>query len=189
MVITSAVAAYLCGVWGIYGHFVVQDRVEPAMKFTSALSLVGLAWFLFARWRQGALIGSTSPPRDDAVLGLLAGFMVLFWWTVAVTRERRLTLAFSKDQPHFICKTGPYRWLRHPFYTSYMIFWVALAIGAGGLAFWLMPAAMLAIYWRAIRLEEAKFAASPMALEYANYRPVTARIFAAFHARSKTGDA
>ena len=187
--VIGVIAAYISGVWGIYRHFLVKDRVEPAMKLTSALSLAALSWFLFERWHHGALLSSVAPGNDSAALVLLAGFMLLFWWTVAVTRDQRLTLAFSRDQPQFICTTGPYRWLRHPFYTSYIVFWVAVAIGAGVWGFWLVPIAMLMIYWRAIRLEEAKFAASPLSSQYENYKPYTVKVLAAFRPRSKTSSA
>ena len=168
--VVGVVTAYISGVWGIYGHFTRKDKVEPAMKFTSALSLAGLLWFLFERWRNGALVRSLVPADDIVALAMLAVFMLLFWWTVAVTRERRLTLAFSKDQPKFIYTTGPYKWVAHPFYMSYLIFWVAVAIATYTWIFWLIPAAMFILYQRAIKLEEAKFAASPVSSEYAAYR-------------------
>ncbi len=175
MTVTGVVAAYISGVWGIYGHFLVKGRVEPEMKLTSALSLVGLLWFLLERWQHGALATSITPTLDRVAVAMLAGFMVLFWWTVFTTRRRRLTLAFSKDQPEFIYTTGPYRWIRHPFYTAYIIFWLAVAVGAGTWLFALLPASMCFLYWRAMRLEEAKFAESPLSAEYADYRFRTRR--------------
>lgn len=168
--VVGVITAYVSGVWGIYGHFTIKDKVESAMKFTSALSLAGLIWFLFERWQHEALIRSSVPASDIIALALLAVFMLLFWWTVAVTRSRRLTLAFSKDQPKFIYTTGPYKWVAHPFYMSYLIFWVAVAIAADTWIFCLIPAAMFILYRRAIKLEEAKFAASPVSSEYATYR-------------------
>lgn len=184
--VIAVIAAYGSGAWGIYGHFAIKDKVEPAMKLTSALSLVGLLWFLFERWRHGALTASPAPARDGVSLAILAGFMMLFWWTVSVTRARRLTLAFSKDQPEFIYTTGPYRWVAHPFYLSYLLFWVAVAIAADTWSFWLIPATMFVIYWRAIKIEEAKFAASPVSSAYAAYRAHTGGPLVAFWSRPKS---
>jgi protein-S-isoprenylcysteine O-methyltransferase Ste14 len=177
--VLAVVACYGAGVWGLYGHFVTQDRIEPGMKLTSLLSLVGMVWFLAARWRRDALMGSIGTGRDTAALCLLAVFAALFWWAVATTRRRRLTLAFSKDQPAFIHTAGPYAWIRHPFYTSYLIFWSAAAIASGSLAFWLIPLVMSAIYWRAIRIEETKFALSPMSTDYLAYKTRTGMLLPA----------
>jgi protein-S-isoprenylcysteine O-methyltransferase Ste14 len=186
--VLGVIAAYISGVWGIYGHFLVRDKIEPAMKLTSALSLAGLIWFLVERWRHGALTGSVAPALDGVAVVLLAGFMLLFWWTVSATRGRRLTLAFSNDQPEFIYTTGPYALLRHPFYTSYIIFWIAVAFGSGTWLFGVLPLAMCILYWRAIQLEEAKFAASSLSLAYANYKRHTDGVLARFTSRQKSSD-
>lgn len=165
--------SYLCGVWALYGHFRTHSRIESGMQLTSLLSLGGFAWFLFERWRHHALAGSAGFGRDLACLSLMAAFAVLFWWAVAVTRSRRLTLAFSKDQPAFIHTGGPYAVVRHPFYTSYMLFWIGAAIGSASLAYWIIPAVMMTIYTRAVRVEESKFAQSGVASDYARYRART----------------
>ena len=184
--VAAVLAAYVSGVWGIYRHFLVKDKVQPEMKLTSALSLLGLVWFLVERWLHGAMTASVSPASDCTTIALLAGFMVLFWWTVAYTRSRRLTLAFSTDQPEFIYTTGPYSLVRHPFYASYLIFWIAVALGSGTWSFWLMPITMAVIYYRAIRFEEAKFAASSVSSEYAKYTPYAGRLLASLWARPKS---
>jgi protein-S-isoprenylcysteine O-methyltransferase Ste14 len=175
----AVIAAYGSGVWGIYGHFLTANKPEPEMKFTSLLSLLGLLWFLFERWQRHALIGTVGVGTDLAALALLALFMVLFWWAIATTRRRRLTLAFSKDQPAFVHMAGPYAWIRHPFYSSYILFWIATAIASASMLFWLMPIVMTGLYWRAIRIEEAKFASSPVSLEYDAYRKRTGMLLPA----------
>jgi protein-S-isoprenylcysteine O-methyltransferase Ste14 len=169
-------ASYAAGVWGLYGHFVKQDRIEPGMKLTSLLSLAGIIWFLAERWRRHALIGTVGETRDAAAFCLLAAFAALFFWAVATTRRRRLTLAFSKDQPAFIHMGGPYAWIRHPFYTSYLIFWSAAAIASASWSFWLIPLVMGVIYWRAIKIEEAKFSTSPISSEYQAYKMRTGMV-------------
>ena len=179
--VSAVIASYAAGVWGLYGHFIKQDRIEPGMKFTSLLSLVGIVWFLAVRWHAHALAGTIGPARDATALCLLAVFALLFTWAVAATRRRRLTLAFSKDQPAFIHMAGPYAWIRHPFYTSYLLFWCAAAIASASWAFWLVPLTMAAIYWRAISIEEAKFAASPVSLEYQSYKMRTGMLFPALY--------
>ena len=183
----AVIASYGSGVWGIYGHFLTKNKPEPAMKLTSLLSLGGLLWFLFDRWQRQAPGSTVGIVSDMVVLDLLAASMGLFWWAISTTRQQRLTLAFSKDQPAFIHATGPYAWVRHPFYTSYILFWIATAVGAAAWSFWLMPIAMTAVYWRAIRLEEAKFATSPISMDYENYKRRTGMLLPIRFAGRKLG--
>jgi protein-S-isoprenylcysteine O-methyltransferase Ste14 len=170
MTICAIIAAYVSGGWGIYGHFLTEGKVPPGMKLVSLLSLTGLVWLSWDRWQHHALWTSVNPSADAAVLVLLGVSMGLFWWAVATTRCRRLTLAFSKDQPSFIHTGGPYAWVRHPFYTSYILFWIAAAVASGSWPYWIMPAAFITLYWRAIRIEEGKFTASAMSSEYQSYK-------------------
>ncbi|MBM3463242.1 MAG: hypothetical protein FJX76_14155, partial [Armatimonadetes bacterium] len=64
---------------------------------------------------------------------------------------------------------GPYRWVRHPIYASYMLAWLAGAAASG--QFWLLihAAYMYALYAEAARLEEVRLLRSPHGLEYVDY--------------------
>ena len=177
LTVIAVIAAYGSGVWGIYAHFVTDGKVDPWMNITSLCSLVGLLWFLAERIHHHASGQSLFWRSDLLSLSLLAIFTSLFWWTIATTRRRRLTLAFSKDQPCFIHTAGPYAWSRHPFYTSYIVFWVAVAVAAADAFFWLMPLIMAFIYLRAARMEEVKFATSPLSAQYDSYRVKTGMLF------------
>ena len=68
---------------------------------------------------------------------------------------------------------GPYRFVRHPFYCSYLLTWAAGVVASA--QFWLLPtvAIMLIIYTRAAKLEEEKFTRSPLAETYKSYRTRT----------------
>ncbi len=187
--VLAVILSYATGVWGIYGHFVTKDRVEPGMKLTSLLSLIGIGWFLADRWQKHALAGTVGPATDAAALSVLLIFTALFWWAVRTTRQRRLTLAFSKDQPAFIHTSGPYSWIRHPFYSSYLLFWIGTAIAAADVLFWVIPLTMAAIYWRAIRIEEAKFSASPVSSEYRAYKARTGMLLPVRLSRHNAGAA
>ncbi len=68
---------------------------------------------------------------------------------------------------------GPYRFVRHPFYCSYLLAWAAGFVATAQT--WLLPtvAVMLVIYVRAAKLEEEKFTRSPLAGTYERYRSRT----------------
>ena len=89
---------------------------------------------------------------------------------LGVQQRGALRLAFDAENPDTLVMEGPYKYLRHPFYTSYLIFWVGWAI-----AIWspwtLLPLAVLvSIYVVAAKGEEQKFSNSPLAAQYEAYR-------------------
>ena len=160
--------------WGVKGHFTASGGVAPGMRLLTMLSIASFAWFLWARLTWAASGHAANRVADLAGLVLLSLELALFWWAVRSTRVRRLTLAFSADRPAFLHQSGPYAWVRHPFYLSYGLFWVATALLCPGWAHWLAPAAMIAVYVRAARMEEAKFADSDLAVAYERYKSRTA---------------
>ena len=160
--------------WGVRGHFVATGGVAPGMRLLALLTMAGFAWFLWSRLADGYAHHGTGAARNVAGLVLLSLEAALFWWAVDTTRARRLTLAFSADQPAFLHVSGPYAWVRHPFYVSYGLFWIATAVLCEGRMHWLVPVVMIAVYVRAARGEEAKFAASDLAGAYERYRSRTA---------------
>jgi protein-S-isoprenylcysteine O-methyltransferase Ste14 len=97
----------------------------------------------------------------------------MFHRTARASREGALHFAFDVENPVSLVTAGPYRYVRHPFYTSYLIFWTGLALGTWSL--WAVPVLVLmaVLYTVAARGEEGKFANSPMAAEYAAYRTRT----------------
>ncbi|PWR22167.1 methyltransferase family protein [Zavarzinia compransoris] len=104
---------------------------------------------------------------------LLAASALLYGWAIATTRRQRLSLAFSKDAPAFLLVEGPYRLVRHPFYTAYLLYWIGGAIAAREAWLLLAVAVMAAGFaWAALR-EEGKFAASSLGGAYAAYRART----------------
>jgi protein-S-isoprenylcysteine O-methyltransferase Ste14 len=139
------------------------------MKFATYLTIAGFVWYGWARWETFTGRTGRSVYAEAIGLATTAVAAALFWWAVVTTRRRRLTLAFSDDAPVFMISTGPYRWVRHPFYASYLAWWCAVALECGGVLPWAMPAIMVFLYARAARMEEAKFASSPFSRDYAAY--------------------
>jgi protein-S-isoprenylcysteine O-methyltransferase Ste14 len=70
---------------------------------------------------------------------------------------------------------GPHAVIRHPFYLSYLLCWIAGVLATGQWLLLATVALMAWIYHRAALKEEAKFAASPMAEAYARYAATTGR--------------
>jgi protein-S-isoprenylcysteine O-methyltransferase Ste14 len=174
--VITALTYFVSLSWGVRGHFRQAGTMEPGMRLTTVLTLAAFAWFLFGRFEAARGRGSVTTAANIAGTVLTIGNLVLFWWAVRVTRTRRLSLAFSKDEPDFLNTDGPYAWVRHPFYTSYVTFWLATALESPGWAHWIVPVCMAGLYARAARMEEAKFASSGLAADYEAYKKSTGMI-------------
>ena len=110
-----ACVCFVSFAWAIAKHFVRPDN--QTSRPMQALSLLGLVFtalqlFAIAVVDRFGLVGSIA----GAVLYLAS--VALFWWAVITTRRLRLSLAFSSDDPKYLLRTGPYRFIRHPFYTA-----------------------------------------------------------------------
>ena len=155
------------------------------VAIVTCLSLIVVIWMMMrvgrARGRTGidapAMTGHPDLERHVRVhlntlesLPIYLASLWLFWRAIAASRAARLLLAFDPGQPSALVRHGPYRIVRHPFYTSYLLFWTGWSIAAWSA--WTLPplVAVLAIYIVAARTEEGKFARSPFAAEYETYR-------------------
>jgi protein-S-isoprenylcysteine O-methyltransferase Ste14 len=59
-----------------------------------------------------------------AVLALCA--VVLYEWTRRTVMDRKFYTALGGDVPAAVCQSGPYKFVRHPFYLSYAIAFLAV---------------------------------------------------------------
>ena len=170
-------ACFLSFVWGIFAHFRRAGPVAVSMHATSVLSFFGFLWFIY-RDTAAVLNHEDRALWADivAVLSFVLAFTV-FWWAVAATRNRRLTLAFTPDRPAFLHTSGPYAYVRHPFYSAYLTFWVGTAVAGGGLYSWPVPIVMAGLYIAAARSEEKKFVGSSLSPTYEVYRQRTGMLF------------
>ena len=156
--------------WGMRKFFVQPSGTTPGMKLISTCGV------LFAALHFGAIFLPGSVTAERGWLGTLLYLwsLGLFWWAIRANSAARLSAAFSPDVPVHLVENGPYRFIRHPFYCSYVLAWSAGTIATA--RWWLLPTmvAMVAIYLRAATLEEEKFSRSSLAAEYQRYRARTA---------------
>jgi protein-S-isoprenylcysteine O-methyltransferase Ste14 len=81
----------------------------PLMKWSALPLLFWLQWFGF-------------------FLGLIA-LTIFFWVLRSLGRNFSTTLTIHKDQT--LVTRGPYRWVRHPMYTSFILLWVGFLFLSG----------------------------------------------------------
>lgn len=160
------------GVVAQYGRSLrTHFRSEKMPTGTVVISIVVLATTI----AYLALLWFEEQPLLAQLVGLgIQGLGIwLFYAAIAASRAAELKMAFDKANPHGLVTTGPYRYLRHPFYTSYLIFWIGWAVGTWSPLALVPLAVITVIYVLAALGEERKFANTPMAETYASYRRQT----------------
>ena len=173
------VAGLVCYV--ITGLVVRSHFSSPAMprevRLSILLSYLGLAAFIWLMLRdRHATVGLV------AALGLFIASQALFFWTVATTRAQRLRLAFDPEPPGFLTQAGPYRYIRHPFYASYILLWLGCAVATLHPVSFAFLIAMGVFALVAAFREERSFDGTPFAAEYRRYRQTAGLLWPRFGA-------
>ncbi len=166
-----AVGAYVTGIasfsWAMRRFFV---RRHSALS-RDQLLVVWLG-FVFALWQVIAV--ARAPLLLGPALGWAFALWVLslltFWSAVRINWRQPLTWAFETDRPHHLVLQGPYHWVRHPFYLSYILFWLAAPVATGDRLLLVPAVTMGFLYWRSAVQEEMKFLNSSLADSYRRYQ-------------------
>jgi protein-S-isoprenylcysteine O-methyltransferase Ste14 len=164
-IVIAWLSAVLSFSWGVLFYFRRSAQLTPR---AGRVAILGAVCSLV---HATAIATTAGPPAARAAgLVLIALATLLFWLAVRACGAMRLTTIFETDVPHRLIGHGPFRYVRHPFYASYTLFWIGGALASGS---WLALAAaglMVVIYVVAARGEERKFAVSALAGEYDAYR-------------------
>ena len=160
-------------IWARYAIFRIVGATPPAVRFidASATTCIVAGSFLMAR-RAG-----DDGPLDLLALAAAACSAVMFGWALRGIRPRQLTAAFSPDAPVELLRTGAFRFVRNPFYLSYMLAYTLPWIVSRSWWGTVLTAYMAAIYVRATLVEERKFMAGPLAGSFRIYARDTGRFF------------
>src|SRR5258708_7543377 len=106
-------------IWAAGSFFTHSDEDNSdikIVKFFGSLSILANLYLLAVADIKGG---------SFFYLGLLLLFagLVLFWWCLNVNRQKPLSFAFAHVDPTHVMQNGPYRYLRHPIYSSYTLCW------------------------------------------------------------------
>jgi protein-S-isoprenylcysteine O-methyltransferase Ste14 len=161
-------ACFFSFAWALRGHFISRS-MSLFMRLTALIGIIAAGLQIIALLDTSRF----APIRSSLSFLLYTVSLSGFWWAVSATRSRRLTVAFSADQPAHLLQTGPYRFVRHPFYAAYSLFWIAGLVAVPRWYLFPLAALMLVSYFCAARIEEAKFANSDLQGVYEGYRSQT----------------
>lgn len=165
-VLVTVVAAAVIGAysWSVKAHFRSEAmppgaRVIATVVTISGLSMLALTWF----------VGQPAPAQALGASVMLAS-AALFAWAIHASRRADLRFIYDPEHPRSVIEEGPYRFVRHPFYVSYVLFWLGWAVATWSIVAAVPVVALTWLYVRAARLEESSFATSPLAGSYAGYQ-------------------
>ena len=151
-------------VWALRGHFASSTMTGGARAISGGALLAFLVMLL--------LLWTLDQPIGAQLVGIviMVASLALFWAAVRASSAARLRFAFDEALPQSLVTIGPYQRIRHPFYSSYLVFWLGWAIATWS-PWALLPVAIMAtLYTIAARYEENLLSRSEMAPAYAAYR-------------------
>jgi protein-S-isoprenylcysteine O-methyltransferase Ste14 len=168
--------------WAIQYLFRRPATVSKQMKL---LSLMGLVFFI-AQVLAIAIQAKVWILTSLVAIAIYLGALALFYWAVPYARSGGFCLAFSSVITKELVRAGPYRYIRHPFYASYLLFWVAGVMASHQPLLLLSVVFMAAFYARAIAHEEKQFLSGPLSADYTQYMAMTGRLLPRLPHRHKT---
>jgi protein-S-isoprenylcysteine O-methyltransferase Ste14 len=129
---------------------------------------------------QIAVIAASRPPGQLwLILGAVAYGLAncLFWWALNAHGKSNPAFAFIQVPPSSLTTAGPYRLVRHPIYSAYLLAWCAGAATASQPWLLLAPVCMAVFYVSAARREERSFLTTDLANPYRQYQQRTGMFF------------
>lgn len=135
----------------------------------AALSMMSGFWLAIWAGRHAPY----DPERWAVGLFVAVGAIALYESARRVVTGRGFCVALSGEVPPAVCTDGPYRYMRHPVYTSYLLAFLALLIAFPGPETGFVFLANLAFFVYVAADEERTIARSKLAQAYASYREGT----------------
>jgi protein-S-isoprenylcysteine O-methyltransferase Ste14 len=117
------------------------------------------------------------PLNESASVVVLCCSLGLYEWARHVIRGRNFSIAWSDRVPEAICRAGPYHYIRHPIYGSYILAFLASAIAVPSALFLACLILNSAIFVHAAISDEGSIEGSILAEEYSRYRYTTGMFF------------
>jgi len=132
-----------------------------AILYDAIVATQIIATLIFMATSSGSFL-----PLLPATIFLYGLSLLMFWW--AIVTARSLDFAFS-DKVGNIVTTGPFRFVRHPFYTSYILVWVGNTLLFNSLILWITLGFLMAFYFLSARKEENVIMQSEQSSTYEKY--------------------
>lgn len=103
-----------------------------------------------------------------AILALCS--VLLYEWSRRTVVDRSFYIALAGEVPPKVCEAGPYRYVRHPFYLSYMVAFVGVALAFPSVIVAVVCVANIGLFVYMAVDDEKTLLGSAIAADYQAYR-------------------
>jgi protein-S-isoprenylcysteine O-methyltransferase Ste14 len=179
IVLTPPNAILLLLLGGVFVHFMVagsrtfyfkESEREGPGAYLAQFSFLVCGTML--TWGVGLRMPMPLADQVPAALLLMAS-LSLYEWARHTIWGRRFGIALGDHVPEALCEAGPYRYIRHPIYLSYVLAFLAVLVALPHWVTALSFLANLAVFVIVARSDERVLAGSALASDYAAYRERT----------------
>jgi protein-S-isoprenylcysteine O-methyltransferase Ste14 len=172
---------------GLLGAVFFRRGGRPGLKWWATVLPIMLCPVLLVAAYAAGLTPLTparwAGPAQQAAVVLSAASIALMFYTWGTHRVRLYLWHQTGDAPQEIVTYGAYRWIRHPFYTAYLLLFLAAAVFFPSWATFGFVAYMLIALTLTAAGEEKRLSASAFGAEYRRYLASTGRFVPRLAAR------
>jgi protein-S-isoprenylcysteine O-methyltransferase Ste14 len=185
-------AIFLFVLGGAFLHFLLAGGRTFA---PSADDDRGAGWGQFSFLATGTVatwfVGLNVPIRlyNGIVSGiLLLCSLSLYEWARHVIKGRRFYLAWSGNVPETLCVEGPYAYIRHPIYVSYILAFLAAFVALPAITTFVAFLFNVVLFTHAALSDERGLSTSTLAADYTQYKMSTGMFFPMVSRRRRSAD-
>lgn len=166
--IVVAVMYIMAGTW-FRSH---RDKADKLLHLKRA-GVFTFVSFILGSEITALCIGTVKSTNAWCGLVMLALGTMTFIWAWYANKSKPLTQIYANDTPQHLTTSGPYRFVRHPFYLSYLLLFSGGWVASGEHWFSAVFITALIFYIVAAYYEEKKFINSPLSELYLQYQQST----------------
>jgi protein-S-isoprenylcysteine O-methyltransferase Ste14 len=152
--------------------FVLPDAMDGASQLSQLSFMSGAAVAL-----MNATAVMVVPGNAIAAGVLMLVAVALYEWARSTIRGRRFHIIYSDRVPEALCTDGPYRYVRHPLYASYITAFVAVFVLRPTLLAAVVLVLNLVFFTYGAVRDERALESGPFAADYAAYKARVGRFF------------
>ena len=170
----TTLACYLSFAWSVIGVFKTQEvsyrQLFLALKLSS-VTFWGYSLCLF------------SMPLDQSFGWFVFGIIInvlsfgLFVWSTHTIRNESFSTVYGKDIPDKVVQKGPFKMVRNPFYSSYILCYLGSTVTQQSFVLLGLLTFLVGLYLVAIKIEENKFYYSQDFHTFIKYKQNTGMLY------------
>lgn len=142
-----------------------------------------LVWLVRPSWMAWAALELPSPLRWLGA-GLLIATVPLTWWVMRHLGGGVTETVLVAERSE-LSTTGPYRWVRHPLYTTSLVLWIGASLAAANLLLGFFTLLLGGLYLLLVVPDEERALLREHGAVYRAYRERTGRLLPRLRGRGR----